>query len=77
MRTAVDIVQRGRPFTDILSTRHWAVSTATLVALTYVEETAKKLRAQKHTIVRTAGVDSPDDKILARAHLAGGVQHHD
>ena len=63
VRTAVDIVQRRRPFTDILSTRRWAVSTATLVALAYLEETAKQLKDGKHTIVRTAGVDSPDEKI--------------
>lgn len=40
LRTAWDIVDRDAPFTDVFTTRRWAVSTALLVVLRYTDQTA-------------------------------------
>ncbi|MFN3197402.1 MAG: hypothetical protein ACE366_03120 [Bradymonadia bacterium] len=50
VRTAVDIVSRGAPFTEILTTRRWMVTTANLVLLLYTEE-GNNQRSQRHIIV--------------------------
>jgi hypothetical protein len=68
VRTAVDIVQQGRPFTEVLTTRRWAVTTATLSALSYLEWTQDELKAEKHTLLREPGEDSVQDRVW---HLPG------
>ncbi len=52
VRTATAVVQEGRPFSEVLTTRHWAVTTATLSALAYLERTQTELKAEKHTLFR-------------------------
>jgi hypothetical protein len=61
VRTATAIVKEGRPFTEILTTRRWAMTTASLSALAFLERTATELKAEKHSIVRVppAGAPSP------------------
>jgi len=59
VRTATDVVKNGRPFTEVLTTKHWAVTTATLAALAYLERTETELRAEKHTVVRDPSADMP------------------
>lgn len=63
IRTASGIVLEGRPFSEVLTTRRWAVTTASLAALTFLERTATELRKEKHTVVREAGTDSATDRI--------------
>jgi hypothetical protein len=52
VRTAVDIVESGRPFTEIITTRRWALTTAALSALTFLDNETRALRAEKHRIFR-------------------------
>ena len=59
VRTATDVVQSGRPFTEVLTTKHWAVTTATLSALAYLERTETELKAEKHTVIRDPSADMP------------------
>ena len=59
VRTATGIVQDGHPFSDVLTTKHWAVTTATLAALAYLEHTETELKAEKHTVVRDPSADMP------------------
>lgn len=72
VRTATDIVQQGRPFTDVLTTRHWAVTTATLSALSFLERTATELKAEKHTLFRDPGPGLPTPPVS----LAYSVENH-
>ncbi len=58
IRTAAAIVQEGRPFQEVFTTRRWAVTTATLAALAFLEKTPAALRAEKHTLIGGAGVSS-------------------
>lgn len=57
-RTALDIVDQGQPFTNVLTTQRWLVTTAALVGFAYLDNTATELRAEKHRITRapTAGM---------------------
>lgn len=50
-RTALEIVNTGRPFTEVVTTRRWAATTATLLALSYIDNTATALRAEKHQVL--------------------------
>jgi hypothetical protein len=59
VRTATDLVQNGHPFTEVLTTKHWAVTTATLAALAYLERTETELKAEKHMVVRDLTADMP------------------
>jgi hypothetical protein len=61
VRTAVALVREGRPFTEILTTRRWAMTTASLSALAFLERTAAELKGEKHRIVRVPpdGAPSP------------------
>ncbi len=59
VRTATGIVQDGHPFSEILTTRHWAVTTATLSALAFLERSATELKADKHTVIREPSADMP------------------
>lgn len=47
--TALDIVKKGRPFTEILTTRTWKVTDAMLVLLAYADQSAAEL-AQQQTV---------------------------
>ena len=62
VRTATAIVQEGRPFSEVLTTRRWAVTTATLAALTFLDKSAEAMRAEKHTVLAGPGVNSPATK---------------
>jgi len=57
IRTALDIVERGAPFTEILTTRRWYVTTANLVLLRYADQTRDE-RSQRHFIFPNAA-DAP------------------
>lgn len=57
VRTAVDIVERGEPFTEVVRTRRWMVTTANLVLLRYGDQTAQE-REQTHTL-RSDPADAP------------------
>ncbi|MCB9548295.1 MAG: hypothetical protein H6706_20965 [Myxococcales bacterium] len=57
-RTAVRIVRDRRPFTDILTTRDWELTTAATMALVYADQNANQ-RGQAHTLVRRAPADAP------------------
>jgi hypothetical protein len=61
VRTAGALVREGRPFTEVLTTRRWAMTTASLSALAFLERTAAELKAEKHRIVRVPpdGAPSP------------------
>ncbi len=51
-------MQDDRPFTEVLTTRRWAVTTASLAALAFLDKSAEALRAEKHTLVGGAGTSS-------------------
>jgi hypothetical protein len=59
VRTATDLVQNGHPFTEVLTTKHWAVTTATLAALAYLEHSETELKGEKHTVLRDLTADMP------------------
>lgn len=63
VRTAVAIVRDDKPFSEVVTTRRWAMTTATLAALAFLERTATELRTQKHTVVREPGTDSTADRV--------------
>ncbi|MET0795252.1 MAG: hypothetical protein ABW061_27280 [Polyangiaceae bacterium] len=71
LRTAWDIVQNRQPFTSILTTRHFAVTTGLLVALAYEDNTDKGLRANKHVLYR----DPPEGTPAAPWSLSYQVQN--
>jgi hypothetical protein len=72
VRTATAIVQEGRPFNEVLTTRHWAVTTATLSALSYLERSEAELKAEKHTLFRDPGEGLPTPPVS----LAYSVENH-
>lgn len=72
VRTATAIVQEGRPFSEVLTTRHWAVTTATLSALAYLERTQTELKAEKHKLFRDPAEGLPTPPVS----LAYSVQNH-
>jgi len=59
LRTAWDIVASHQPFTSVLTTRRFAVTTGLLVALSYADNSDKGLRASKHTLYREPPLGSP------------------
>ncbi len=59
IRTAWDITSNGRPFTEVLTTQRFAVTTGLLVALAYTDNTAEQLRAEKHTVYRSPPAGAP------------------
>jgi hypothetical protein len=65
VRTAQDIVQRGQPFSTVLRTRRWMMTTANLVLLRYTDQTEED-RAQTHQLLA-----DPTD---APANLGAQVQ---
>jgi hypothetical protein len=72
VRTATAIVQEGRPFSEVLTTRHWAVTTATLSTLAYLERTETELKGEKHTLFR----DPADGLPTPPVSLAYSVENH-
>lgn len=73
VRTATAIVQEGRPFTEVLTTRHWAVTTATLSALAYLEHSESELKAEKHTLFRDPGEGLPTPPVPLSYSVANHV----
>jgi hypothetical protein len=73
VRTAWDIIESGRPFTEILTTRRWHVNTAVLMALAYLDTAPQELQADRHTFFRrpTIGLPTPpvslEESVEARA----------
>jgi hypothetical protein len=63
VRTATAIVAEDRPFTQILTTRRWALTTALKVALAYLDETEQRLTNIRHTVVVGPGADSVADRV--------------
>ncbi|MEE2904075.1 MAG: hypothetical protein VYC39_17240 [Myxococcota bacterium] len=53
VRTAADIIERGAPFNEILTTKRWHVTTANLVLLRYADQTATQ-RNQRHLLFQNA-----------------------
>lgn len=72
VRTATDIVQQGKPFSDVLTTQRWAVTTATLSALAYLERTQTELKAEKHTLFRDPAEGLPTPPVS----LAYSLENH-
>ena len=72
VRTATAIVQDGHPFSEVLTTKHWAVTTATLSALAFLERSASELKAEKHTIFRDPAEGLPTPPVS----LAYSVENH-
>jgi hypothetical protein len=72
VRTATAIVQDGHPWSEVLTTRHWAVTTATLSALAYLERSETELKAEKHTLFRDAAEGLPTPPVS----LADSVLNH-
>ncbi|MEZ4463791.1 MAG: hypothetical protein R3F43_04530 [bacterium] len=57
-RTAVRVVRDRRPFTDVLTTRDWELTTAAAIALAYTDQNDGQ-RSQAHTLLRRAPADAP------------------
>lgn len=57
-RTALRIVKDGRPFTEVLTTRDWEMTTAVALVLSYTDQRAAQ-RAQKVTVTRTPPAGAP------------------
>ncbi|HVY25504.1 MAG TPA: hypothetical protein VHB79_03095 [Polyangiaceae bacterium] len=72
VRTALDIVEQGRPFTEVLTTHRFAATTALLSGLAYLDRTETELKGEKHTIVREPTADMPP----APLPLDYSVQNH-
>jgi hypothetical protein len=72
VRTATALVQEGRPFTEVATTRRWAMTTATLSALAFLERSAAELKAEKHTLFRDPGPGLPTPPVP----LSYSVEHH-
>ena len=72
IRTAVDIVLQGRPFSEVLTTRRWAMTTGALSALAFLEHTPTALRAEKHKLFRDASPGLPTPPVS----LAYSVENH-
>jgi hypothetical protein len=72
VRTASDIVLSGRPFTEVVTTRRWALTTASLSALAFLDTSAKTARAEKHRLVNEQEPGLPKLPLS----LAYSVEHH-
>jgi hypothetical protein len=72
VRTATAIVQEGRPWSEVLTTRHWAVTTATLSTLAYLEHAETELKAEKHRLFRDPAEGLPTPPVS----LAYSVENH-
>jgi len=72
VRTATDIVLSSRPFTEVATTRRWALTTASLSALAFLDTTAKTARTEKHRVVHEHEPGLPQLPLS----LAYSVEHH-
>ncbi|MEO6603406.1 MAG: hypothetical protein ABIQ16_26210 [Polyangiaceae bacterium] len=72
VRTASDIVQSDRPFTEVATTRRWALTTASLSALAFLDTTAKTTRDEKQRVVNEPEPGLPRLPLS----LAYSVEHH-
>jgi len=70
-RTAVALVKADRPFSEVLTTRRWAATTATLAALAFLDRPLTALRAEKHTVLASSGTDSVATRTWYLASPAG------
>jgi hypothetical protein len=75
VRTATAIVQDGRPFTEVLTTRRWMVTTATLAALAYLESTQAELKREQHRVFRDPGDGLPIPPVSLEYSVANHVWH--
>jgi hypothetical protein len=57
-RTALRVVREGRPFTDVLTTRDWEMTTVLAMVLAYADQPAQA-RNVRHTLTRRAPDDAP------------------
>ena len=60
VRTALEIVNRGDPFTEVTTTRRWMMTTANLLLLLYPDQTLQD-RQQQHTL--TPNLDEVPDEL--------------
>ncbi len=60
LRTAWDIVASRQPFTSVLTTHRFAVTTGLVVAMAYADNSDKGLRADKHTLYRDPPAGTPE-----------------
>ena len=60
VRTTLDIVANRQPFTEVLTTHTFALTTGLLVALAYADTTVEQQRKLKHTVYRTPPAGAPD-----------------
>jgi hypothetical protein len=72
-RTALDVVDNHRPFTQVVTTRRWYATTATLVALAYLDNTATALRKEKHQILSAPTEGMPALPLPASYSVANHV----
>ena len=56
-RTALDLIERDQPFTQVATTRQWMVTTANLILLLYPDQSANQ-RQQRHIFTPTEA-DAP------------------
>lgn len=75
VRTAVAIVKEDQPFSQVLTTTRWAVTTATLASLAFLERTALELKAEKHKIFRDPSPDFPTPPVSAAYSVENRVWH--
>ena len=71
-RTAIDIVENDRPYTEVVTTRRWAATTATLMGLAYLDYTATALRSEKHQVLSAPTASMPASPLP----LSYSVQNH-
>lgn len=74
VRTAWDIIARGRPFNEIATTRRWAATTAVAVALRYLDNGEEVIKTEtpgralrNHRIVAPAAAGASGPKTLAES----------
>jgi len=60
VRTTWDIVSSRQPFTQVLTTHRFALTTGLLVGLAYADTTVEQQRKLKHTVYRTPPAGAPD-----------------
>ncbi len=59
LRTALNIIENRRPFTEVLTTRRFAVTTGLLVAMAYTDRTTRELASERQMLYRTPPAGTP------------------
>jgi len=59
LRTTLDTISAHRPFTEVVTTQHFAVTTGLLVAIAYTDKTDAELKADKQTLYRAPPDGTP------------------